>query len=151
MYSDVITVFNRYHSRLGDMWFPHVIHDVDLQVDKAAILAKYGAESKDSAILHIRFENGVNGQIMVDGKPYLPPKEWAELTNDQLGNYITFNEDAENFDFFIAGVFDGEGAISDDDFTEGFYDYMNMSKDFCFAVSSVSKHKLIPHFEIMGR
>ena len=55
MYNDTITLFNRKESRSGDTWYPTVIHGVHLNMDKSAILAKYGAEAQDSASLHIRY------------------------------------------------------------------------------------------------
>lgn len=150
MYTDTITLFNRYHSRLGDIWFPHVIKGVDLNIDKASILAKYGAESKDGATLHIKYQKGQDGQPTIAGVPYKLPKEWAQLTNDQLGSYITLNDDAESFDFFVEGEITEE-PVNDDDYTNGFYNYMNRTKDHCFAITAVSKKDLIPHFEVMAR
>ena len=54
MFADVITVFNSYKDSFKNVtWYPTVIHGVNLLIDKAAIMAKYGAESKDNAILNI--------------------------------------------------------------------------------------------------
>ena len=103
MFADTVTVFNRYVSRLGDMWYPTVIHNANLLIDKAAIIAKYGAESNDNAILNIHYDL-VDGQIMVDGKPYLPPKEWSHQTNDKLPESITFTS-GKDFDFFMLFIY----------------------------------------------
>lgn len=147
MFTDVITVFNRYSSRSGDMWYPTVIHGANLLIDKAAIKAKYGAESKDSAILNIDYQT-VEGQIFVAGKPYLPPKEWERQTDDKFPESITFKS-GESFDFFMAGEYP-EDPVADDDYTDGFYDHINASYDFVFSITSVAKYSAIPHFEIMG-
>lgn len=148
MYSDTITLFNHYKSRLGDMWYPTVIHGANLLIDKAAIIAKYGTESKDNAILNIHYDT-VDGQIMVDGKPYFPPKEWDRQTNDKLAETITFAS-GNDFDFFVLGEYESTGPIADDDFIDGFYNHVNDEYDFVFAVTSVAKYTAIPHFEIMG-
>lgn len=148
MYSDKITLFNHYKSRLGDMWYPTVIDGVNLLIDKAAIVAKYGAESKDNAILNINYQI-VYGQIMVDGKPYLPPKEWERQTNDKLTDSITFTSGTD-FDFFMLGEYPTTKPIADDDYIDGFYNHVNDEYDFVFAVTSVAKYTAIPHFEIMG-
>ena len=50
MYQDTITLFNR----TGEKWKAIVLPHVDLNADQAAIIAKYGAESKDKASLHVR-------------------------------------------------------------------------------------------------
>ena len=49
MYKDTVTVFNRYVDSFGDtIWYPHVISNVNLIVDKAVIASKYGEVSKDN-------------------------------------------------------------------------------------------------------
>lgn len=149
MYSDKITLFNHYKSRLGDMWYPTVIDGVNLLIDKAAIVAKYGAESKDNAILNIHYQT-VDGQIMVDGKPYLPPKEWSNQTNDKLPESITFAS-GKAFDFFMLGEYDNTEPIADDDYIDGFYNYVNDNYDYVFAITSVGgPYTAIPTFQIMG-
>ena len=148
MFADTVTVFNRYVSRLGDMWYPTVIHGVNLLIDKAAIMAKYGAESKDNAILNIHYQT-VNSHILIDGKPYLPPKEWERQTNDKLPESITFTS-GKDFDFFMLGEYESTEPIADDNYVDGFYNYINDEYDYVFAVTSVAKYTAIPHFEIMG-
>ena len=57
MYQDTITLFNR----TGEKWKAIVLPHVDLNADQAAIIAKYGAESKDKASLHVRFTPTASG------------------------------------------------------------------------------------------
>lgn len=151
MYSETITLFNRYHSRYGDMWYPHILHNVNLISDKASITAKYGAESKDAASLHIKYDSD-GEKIKIDNVPYFPPKEWARQTNDKLADSITFNDDSNYFDFFILGEYESTQPIVDDNYAEGFYNEMQKEKDYCYAITSVSSpYKVIPHFEIMAK
>lgn len=143
MYQDTITLFNRVPGgNTGDSFYPTVIKGVNLNIDRAAIMAKYGSEAQDNAVLHIRYQmDGEN--IMVAGKPWMPPKAW-----DKTGNSITFNPDG---DFFILGEWTG-GVVSDSDHgPDGFYTKMNRERDYVFAVSSVARYSVIPHFEIMGK
>lgn len=149
MFSDTVTVFNRYRSRLGDMWYPTVIQGVNLLIDKAAIVAKYGEESKDNAVLNIHYQT-VDGQIMVGGKPYLSPKEWDRQTNDKLAESITFTSGTD-FDFFMLGEYPIKEPIADDDYLDGFYNQVNSEYDYVFAISSVGgPYTTIPVFQIMG-
>lgn len=149
MYSDTVTVFNRYvDSFKNTTWYPSVIKGVNLNIDKAAIVAKYGAESKDNAVLNIHYQ-AVDGQIFLDGKPYLPPKEWDRQTNDKLAESITFTS-GKDFDFFMLGEYPTKEPIADDDYVDGFYNYVNDEYDYVFAITSVAKYTAIPHFEIMG-
>lgn len=150
MFTDTITVFNYYKDSLKNVtWYPTVVHGVNLLIDKAAIIAKYGAESKDNAVLNIHYQT-VDGQIMVDGKPYLPPKEWERQTNDKLADSITFTSGTD-FDFFMLGEYPTTTPIADDDYIDGFYNHVNDEYDYVFSISSVAKYTTIPHFEIMGK
>lgn len=145
MYKDTITLFNRKPGGAkGDTWYPTVIKGVNLNIDRAAIISKYGAEGQDNAVLHIRYEMTGN-QITVAGKPWMPPKEWNQ-TEDSL----TFTGGAK-FDFFWAGEWT-DGIVADADYSdEGFYDWMNRTHDYVFAISTVARYSVIPHFEVMGR
>ena len=91
----------------------------------------------------------VNGQIVVGGKPYLPPKEWDRQTNDKLAESITFTSGTD-FDFLILGTYPITEPIADDDYLDGFYNQVNSEYDYVFAITSVAKYSVIPHFEIMG-
>ena len=141
MYKDTVTIFNRYRFPTGDVWYPTVLHGVDLNIDHAAITAKYGENSRDNAKLHIKVDGGTVG-----GKTYVQPKEYQALLS--TNGYITFAA-GEEFDFFFAGEW--AGAVRDADYLDGFYNYMNTRFDNVFAISSVAQYIVIPHFEIMGR
>lgn len=143
MYQDTITLFNRKKGgSSGDTWYPTIINNVNLNIDRAAISAKYGAEAQDNAVLHIRYQKD-GDEILVAGKQWIPPKEW-----DGTGDALTFSPDG---DFFWMGEWD-DSIVSDADYsTEGFYSYMNRTHDYVFSVSSVARHSVIPHFEIMGK
>ena len=144
MYNDTITLFNRKPGGVrGDTWYPTVIKGVNLNIDRAAILSKYGAESQDNAVLHIRYAT-TGDHITVAGKPWMPPKEW-----DQTEDSLTFTGGSK-FDFFWKGEWTG-GIVTDSDYVDGFYGWMNNTHDYVFAVSSVARYSVIPHFEIMGR
>ena len=162
MYQDTITLFNRKagSASTGDTWYPTVIRGVNLNVDRAAMMEKYGTESKDSASLHIAFSKSGN-KIIIAEKQWLPPKEWERkniagiLGEDDLGEFVlggadlvTANPDG---DFFWLGEWKN-GIVNDADYkNEGFYGYMNRTYDYVFAVSAVAVYSVIPHIEIMGK
>ena len=155
MYEKTITLFNRYNSQTGTVWYPHILTGVDLNTDRGAILKKYGPDSTDNAQLHVRYylRDGVKTITDSEGNEleWLPQKEWAKQTNDALEKSITFSPDS----FFWEGVWDG-GAVNDAEYTdrryEGFYAYMNAKHDNVFLITSVGgPYPLIPHFEILGK
>lgn len=140
MYKDTVTLFNKYHSKLGDMWFPTVLEGVDLITDRASIVAVYGADTADNASLHVKYGNGDK----VSNKQYLPPKAWEKQTNDLLGDTLTF----KSADFIYRGVWDS-GVVNDDDYISSFFDHMKTQYDDVYAITTVAKYDCIPHFEIM--
>lgn len=149
MYDDTITLFNRKVGNEGDTWYPSVLRNVHVNTDKAAIFAKYGAESADSAVLHVSYKQAGNYKRVCD-KPWLPPKEWQVLSDPTTA--ITFATGTQ-FDFFWLGDWGNENPVYDADYSDaGFYTYMNKTHDFVFAVSFVGgPYSVIPHFEIMGK
>lgn len=146
MHKDTITLFNRKPGARGqgNTWYPTVIEGCNLNIDRAAILAKYGPQSSDNAALHVPYKRAA-GAVLVADKPWMPPKEW-----DGTEDALTFTS-GNDFDFFWKGVWDG-GIVSDSDYgDEGFYNYMNRTKDYVFAITSAAQYSVIPHFEIMGK
>ena len=148
MYKDTVTVFNRYvDSFKNTIWYPHVISGVNLIVDKAVINSKYGEVSKDNAVMNVKYHTG-DSAVMVGNKPYLPPKEWERQVNDDLPKSITFTS-GNDFDFFMLGDYGSEEPIIDEN--GRFYSDMQREYDNVFAITSVAKYSVIPHFEIVGK
>jgi hypothetical protein len=105
----------------------------------------------DNAQLHIRY-TAQNGDITItdkDGKilPWVPVKEWKRQINNALEDTITFSDES----FFWEGEWTG-GIVTESDYRNGFYQYMNENKDNVFKITSVGgPYTLIPHFEILGK
>lgn len=157
MFNDTVTLFNRYYSptmgrETGNTWYATVLHNVHVNMDRAAIIAKYGAETDDSAMLNVHYERREDG-IYIDGKKWLPPIEWDKQPNDDYANTITFTP-GTYFDFWIVGEWDGESPVFDKDYetASNFYEYLRDTRDNVFAITSVGgPYSVIPHFEITGR
>lgn len=148
MYKDTVTVFNRYVDSLKNtIWHPHVLSGVNLIIDKAVIAEKYGEVSKDNAVMNVEYDL-VDGVIMIGDKPYLPPKKWERQVNDDLPKSITFTP-GNDFDFFMSGDYGSEEPITDEN--GRFYSDMQKEYDDVFAITSVAKLSVIPHFEIVGK
>lgn len=153
MYDKTVTVFNFYSSKTAGLsyWYPHILSCVDLITDHGAMLKKYGPDSSDNAALHIAYTPD-GDKVTVqrsDGAavPWLPPKAWAAQVNDDLPGSITFGPD----DFFWQGEWTG-GMVVDDDYRNGFYQYMNSNRDNVYKITSVGgPYTVIPHFEILGK
>lgn len=150
MYDDVVTLFNRYENTAGDvLWYPSVIKNVNLLIDKGSVVARYGEDSRDEAILNVRYRfAGVDK--MVGNKKWVAPKQWKGQAGKPEFDTLTFNA-GESFDFFMLGEWDNTTPIPDYEYKNGFYNHMKKQKDYVFAITSVSCFKLIPHFEITGK
>lgn len=147
MYHDTITLFNREKKTGSDIWYPTIIRNANLNIDKAAIRAKYGTESQDKAMLSIRYKNNEQ-DVLIAGKPWKPPIEWEEQVNELLPETMTF----QSGDIFMQGEWLDSYPIEDAEYEEGFYDYLSKKLDYVFLITEVSgPYVLIPHFEIMGR
>lgn len=151
MYSDTVTLFNRFEEAGVTTWYPTVLHNVDLNVDRAAMIAKYGEQTTDNAALHVKYTTE-NGDVLISGKRYLPPKLWANQEAEELRNTITFTGGV-GFDFFIVGEWDDAQPIEDnpEQWLDGFYNYVNKRYDYVFSVNSVAQYSVIPHFEITAK
>ena len=139
MYKDTVTVFNCKKGALGDTWFPTVLKNVNLNIDKGAIAEKYGPGSEDVCVLNVKYQER-NGSILIGESVWLPPKEWQALENH--AGFITFNAET---DFFWAGAWSGE--ITQEDF----YGWMLGTHDFVFAITGVGYFSVLPHFEVTGK
>jgi len=149
MYTDTITLFNHYKSGTGDMWYPSVLRNVNLNMDRGSIIAKYGTESKDNAVVNVKYRV-VYGNVKVGNKMWLPPKEWQKQSEDLLSSTVTFTG-GQQFDFFMVGEYKDDAPIVDNDYKDGFYNYMNKNHDYVFAITETAFYSTIPHFEIMAK
>lgn len=147
MYDKTITLFNRYESQSAVIWYPTVLKNVDLIMDKASIQKIYGQDATDTAKLHVKYQV-IDGLITIGNKPWYPPKEWASHLNDELSGMLTFKSD----DFFILGEYENLEPIDDEKYLDGFYNEINRKYDYCFSITSVSgAYTVIPHFEILAK
>lgn len=145
MYTDTITLFNFHKST--NCWYATVLEGVDLNTDKATIVTDRGAQSTDETALHVKYSE-IDGVVMVGDKPCLNPKEWAQ--KDDPKNTITFAR-GNKAAFFIEGKWDGANPVNDNDYTDGFWNYMNSHYDAVYSINSVARYSVIPHFEIAAK
>lgn len=139
MFADTVTIFN-YHKdkKKGiSVWYPTVLESVELQIAKGINVSKSGNETADTANLHIK----INADIR---KGYKKPKEYKALENKQ--GCFTLKPD----DFFMAGKYE-DSPVNDDDYPDGFFEYMKGGYDDVYNITTVDVFKTIPHFEVGGK
>ena len=147
MYKNTITLFNRYVSNGAVKWKATVLRDVDLNADVGKMRQMYGENTTTTAKLHVKY-TGAEDTPYIGTNVYKPPKAFAALASKD--GAITFSS-GDDFDFFVVGEETFVSDISDDDYTDGFYNAQNRQSDYCYAIQSVAKYSVIPHFEILAR
>lgn len=132
-----VTIFNRSFNAETEeeTYFPTLLEGVDLVETKGENVSKSGMDSADAAKLFVDV-----GKMV---KPYLPPKEWKELPEDEKAEYFTFTP-AE--DFFISGDHTDVELPE-----ENAFEWMRDNLDGAYKVTTIDKYEdVLPHFEVGG-
>lgn len=136
-YNKTVTLFNRSFNAETEeeKYFPSLLENVNLVETKGANISKSGMESADAATLFVSLENMA--------KPYIEPKAWAELPEDEKANYITFTP---TDDFCVSG---DKTSISLPE--SNVYEYMLDNFDSVYKVTHIDKYTdVMPHLEVGG-
>ena len=144
MYQNVITVFN-FHESSGK-WYPAVIRNTDLLVNKSSGSTTSGKNNADTVELIIRCSADKRITTANGIKSYTGPKEYAKCSTP--AEYITFKPEC---DFIYDGEWPELVPISDDGYESGLYHALNDEYDGIYMITSASFYGLLPHFEIGGR
>lgn len=149
MWRDTIVVFCKRVSNSGDMWFPYYIKGVDVNTDASWLMRNYGEEMAANINLHIpcAIKDDV---ISIANYTYLKPKEWATKGTDEKADYITFDGGLDNC-IVLHGDYDFPEPIMDDDYRQGFFQYLKNNYDGVYQIISARMYSMIPHFELVGR
>lgn len=135
-----VTLFNRSFNAETEeeTYYPTLLEGVDLVETKGANVSKSGMDSADAVKLYIGFVD-VNKTF----KPYLPPKAWDALPEEEKQNYITFHPTE---DFFV------KGDCTDVELPEECaYEWTHENFDDVYKVTTVDKYEdILSHFEVGG-
>lgn len=136
MYNDTVTVFNYYEDKKKSIcrWYPTVLHDVELQINHGITVTTDGNANDNTASLHIRN----------DLDKYLNPVAFKRAEDRE--NHFTLGQK----DFFVEGELDLI-VIDEDDYPNGFFEYIKSEYDNVFKITTVERYKVIPHFEVGGK
>lgn len=147
MYRDTVTLFNLHDG----LWRASVLQGVDLNADRAAIIAKYGADCKDRARLHVRYQVSDGNIVVRSGETSYAVLEPRQYSGEEGTIAFRPASTGEVVDFFLAGEWDGDTTVEDSEYESGFYDYMNGTRDGVYTITEAARYSVIPHFEITGR
>ena len=114
--------------------YPTVLHDVELQINHGITVTTDGNANDNTASLHIRN----------DLDKYLNPVAFKKAEDRE--NHFTLGQK----DFFVEGELDLI-VIEEDDYPNGFFEYIKSEYDNVFKITTVERYKVIPHFEVGGK
>ena len=150
LYRDTVTLFNRFVDSSGNIsWLPTVLKGTHFVVSKSVIVATYGENSSDSAMLNVLYQVN-NGKTMIGRKTYLPPIQYKKLDIDAAMKSITFTAGLD-FDFIYGGIWTQTAPIADEDYKNGFFQYMKNHFDDVYAITDTPKYNVIKKFAIVAR
>ena len=136
-YNNTVTLFNRSFNAETEeeKYYPTLLERVNLIETKGANVSKSGMDSADAATLFIDLENMA--------KPYIEPKAWAELPEEEKSKYITF---APAEDFFVKGSCTGATLPEN-----SAYEWMRDNFDSVYKVTHVDRYEnIMKHLEVGG-
>lgn len=136
MYNDTVTIFNAYEDKKQaiNRWYPTVLEGVELQINRGMTVTTDGNANDNTASLHIRN----------DLDKYLNPVAFKKAEDRE--NHFTLGQK----DFFVEGELDLI-VIEEDDYPNGFFEYIKSEYDNVFKITTVERYKVIPHFEVGGK
>ncbi len=161
MYGSTVTVFCRSRGADGDEWYAAVIRGADLAVGASALARQYGPVPDGAALLSVATVPGCTSPtgavqpsdcaLAVRGcdKRWLPPEVWAAADPETKARTFTF-ACGDGDTFFVSGdradILNGIGGTAGD-----LYAVMRRTVPDVYAAAAVSRFRLIPHFEVIGR
>lgn len=139
-YNDTVTLFNCFcdPDTEEEKYYLTLLENVNLVETKGANVTKSGMDSADAVKLFVDFSH--LGKM---GKPYMEPKAWDALPDDEKSNYITLHP---TDDFFI------KGDHTDLEIPESeAYGWAHDNLDSVYKVTTVDRYEdIMLHFEIGG-
>ena len=105
---------------------------------------KTGNENANSLWLSIPLIS-VNNELYADGVKYLKNKRYA--ASEDKSDCFTVKKN----DFVVLGAYESDSVINDDDYKDGFFQYMKSKYDDVYNINTIDEYKGIRHIEIGGR
>lgn len=152
-YDASVILYNYYENSVTEdsYFFGTRFDNVRVELTEAANIRASGLENADSCTLKIKKDKNLP-------KTYLPPKQWENLTTDEMENYFTIRKD-EN-DFFVIVKKDSLGinvdlpvGIVDNNnraYRNGFYQYVRERYGYTYAIHTADSFDQLERFEATG-
>lgn len=148
-YKDSVVVYNRY-AKGPEQYFGTRFDNVRVELTQGANQKVSGMDDVSACVVKIPNVNLP--------KPYIAPKAWKRLTEEEKAENFTLDTKSSNFFVIVKKEELGididipTGLVkSDDSYPNGFFEYVKEQYGYTFSVDTVDVYNLIPRFEIGGK
>ena len=141
MFDRTVSVFN-YHKADGK-WYVSVIKGCSLVDTYSSSRGGYGVGNTGSANIHFHCSKNQVFKIGSIRKKYVDPLTYQG--KDDVSKVLTFTPEK---DFVAVDVAIEDKVISDSDYENGLYDFMNKNLDSVHMITNAAWYNLLPHFVV---
>ena len=147
-YKDSVVVYNRY-AKGPEQYFGTRFDNVRVELTQGADQKVSGMENVSACVVKIP-----NTDLP---KPYIAPKAWKKLTEEEKAENFTLDTESQNFFVIVKkdelgiDIDAPVGLVESDGYTGGFFEYVKEQYGYAFSLDTVDVYTLIPRLEIGGK
>ncbi|MCH5261595.1 MAG: hypothetical protein J1F42_01655 [Lachnospiraceae bacterium] len=147
-YKDSVVVYNRY-AKGPEQYFGTRFDNVRVELTQGADQKVSGMEDVSACVVKIS-----NTDLP---KPYIAPKAWKRLTEEEKTENFTLDTESQNFFIIVKKEELGididvpAGLVESDSYAGGFFEYVKEQYGYAFSLDTADVYSLIPRFEIGGK
>ena len=147
-YKDSVVVYNRY-AKGPEQYFGTRFDNVRVELTQGTDQKVSGMENVSACVVKIP-----NSDL---SKPYIAPKAWKKLTEEEKAEYFTLDAESQNFFIIVKkeelriDIDVPIGLVESDNYAGGYFEYVKEQYGYAFSLDTVDVYNLIPRFEIGGK
>lgn len=147
-YKDSVVIYNRY-AKGEEQYFGTRFDNVRVELTQGADQKVSGMEDVSACVVKIP-----NTDLQ---KPYLAPKAWKKLTEEEKTKYFTLDAESQNFFIIVKkeelriDINVPVGLVESDSYAGGFFEYVKEQCGYAFSLDTVDIYTLVSRFEIGGK
>lgn len=147
-YKDSVVVYNRY-AKGPEQYFGTRFDNVRAELTQGADQKVSGMEDVSACVVKIP-----NTDLP---KPYIAPKAWKKLTEEEKAENFTLDAESQNFFIIVKKDELGididvpAGLVESDRYAGGYFEYVKEQYGYAFSLDTADVYSLIPRFEIGGK
>ena len=147
-YKDSIVIYNRY-AKGPEQYFGTRFDNVRVELTQGADQKVSGMENVSACVVKIPNTD--------PPKPYIAPKAWKRLTEEEKAESFTLDTESRNFFVIVKkdelgiDIVVPVGLVESGGYTGGYFEYVKEQYGYAFSLDTADVYSLIPRFEIGGK